>query len=86
MQVKVKFTAHCLFKYVHNPGGQASVILTNFSSSAMDAWGWWEGGGDDIYINHFKVILPIFLLHVHSCTHWLRPRYPPPPSPRIWAL
>ncbi len=24
-------------------------------------------------------------LHVHSCTHWLRPRNPPPPIPRIWA-
>jgi hypothetical protein len=29
----------------------------------------------------------LFGLHVHSCTHWLRPRNfpPPPPSPRIWA-
>ncbi len=26
----------------------------------------------------------VFGLHVHSCTHWLRPRNPPP-SPRIWA-
>jgi hypothetical protein len=25
----------------------------------------------------------VFGLHVHSCTHWLRPRTP---SPRIWAL
>jgi hypothetical protein len=25
----------------------------------------------------------LFGLHVHSCTHWLRPRKPP--SPRIWA-
>ncbi len=24
----------------------------------------------------------LFGLHVHSCTHWLRPRTPPP---RIWA-
>jgi hypothetical protein len=22
---------------------------------------------------------------VHSCSHWLRPRNPPPPFPRIWA-
>jgi hypothetical protein len=29
----------------------------------------------------------LFGLHVHSCTHWLRPRNPPPPpsAPRIWA-
>ncbi len=27
----------------------------------------------------------LFGLHVHSCTHWLRPRNSPPPSPRIWA-
>jgi hypothetical protein len=28
----------------------------------------------------------IFGLHVHSCTHWLRLRNPPPPpSPCIWA-
>ncbi len=26
----------------------------------------------------------LFRLHVHSCTHWLRPRNNPPP-PRIWA-
>jgi hypothetical protein len=26
----------------------------------------------------------LFGLHVHSCTHWLRPRKHPPP-PRIWA-
>ncbi len=25
----------------------------------------------------------LFGLHVHSCTHWLRPRTPP--APRIWA-
>jgi hypothetical protein len=25
----------------------------------------------------------LFGLHVHTCTHWLRPRNPPPPSPRI---
>jgi hypothetical protein len=24
----------------------------------------------------------LFWLHVHSCTHWLRPETPPP---RIWA-
>jgi hypothetical protein len=23
----------------------------------------------------------LFGLHVHSCTHWLRPRNPPPPPP-----
>jgi hypothetical protein len=27
----------------------------------------------------------LFGLHVHSCTHWLRPPQPSPPSPRIWA-
>ena len=27
----------------------------------------------------------LFGLHVHSCTHWLRPRNSPPPSPTIWA-
>jgi hypothetical protein len=27
----------------------------------------------------------LFGLHVHSCTHWLRPRNPIPPYPRIWA-
>jgi hypothetical protein len=30
----------------------------------------------------------LFGLHVHSCTHWLRPRNPPAPPPqypRIWA-
>ncbi len=26
----------------------------------------------------------LFGLHVHSCTHWLRPRNPHPPAP-IWA-
>jgi hypothetical protein len=26
----------------------------------------------------------LFGLHVHSCSHWVRPRNPPPP-PRIWA-
>jgi hypothetical protein len=25
----------------------------------------------------------LFGLHVHSCTHWLRPRNPPPPA--FWA-
>ncbi len=29
----------------------------------------------------------LFGLHVHSCTHWLRPRHTPyPPTPSIWAL
>jgi hypothetical protein len=27
----------------------------------------------------------LFGLHGHSCTHWLRPRNPPPLSPHIWA-
>jgi hypothetical protein len=27
----------------------------------------------------------LFGLHVHSCTHWLRHRNPPPPFPRIWT-
>ncbi len=27
----------------------------------------------------------LFGLHVHSWTHWLRPRNPPPFTPRIWA-
>ncbi len=27
----------------------------------------------------------LFGLHVHSCTHWLRPRTPPPSTPRSWA-
>jgi hypothetical protein len=27
----------------------------------------------------------LFVLPVHSCTHWLRPGNPPLPSPRIWA-
>jgi hypothetical protein len=29
----------------------------------------------------------LYGLHVHSCTHWLRPRNPPypPPPPGIWA-
>ncbi len=28
----------------------------------------------------------LFGLHVHSCTHWLRPHNPSAPFPRIWAL
>jgi hypothetical protein len=43
------FTTHCLFKVVHNPGGLTSVILTNFSLSAMDAWGWGRGGEGTSY-------------------------------------
>jgi hypothetical protein len=31
-----------------------------------------------------KVTEGLFGLHVHSCTHWLRPRNHPLP-PRIWA-
>ncbi len=27
----------------------------------------------------------LYGLHVHSCTHWLRPRNPTPANPRIWA-
>ncbi len=27
----------------------------------------------------------LFGLHVHSCTHWLRPRTPLPPTPRVWG-
>ncbi len=29
--------------------------------------------------------LSLFGLHVHSCTHWLRPSNPPPPLPGIWT-
>ncbi len=27
-----------------------------------------------------KYLQSLFVLHVHSCTHWLRPRNPPPPA------
>ncbi len=28
---------------------------------------------------HRLNLYSLFWLHVHSCTHWLRPRHPPPP-------
>jgi hypothetical protein len=38
------------------------------------------------YINGRNHRLGLFGLHVHSCSHWLRPNNPsPPPIPRIWA-
>jgi hypothetical protein len=62
------------------------------------AWG--GGGGAFLVIDDSSVSIPLdlpirlnmeldfqglFGLHVHSCTHWLRPRKPFPPSPRIRA-
>ncbi len=37
-------------------------------------------------LNMEWVLQSLFELHVHSCTHWLRPRTPPPPSPYLGSF
>jgi hypothetical protein len=42
---------------------------------------WWKA-----WLNMELYLQSLFGFYVHNCTHWLRPRNPPPPSPlRIWA-
>ncbi len=38
-------------------------------------------------IGKYGVRSPKFFgLHVHNCTHWLRPHNATPPPPRIWMM
>jgi hypothetical protein len=45
-------------------------------------------GGGVSYVHGLNMevdLQSLFGLHVHSCSHWLRPRTAAPPPPRIWA-
>jgi hypothetical protein len=79
----------CTHKFIHSIAGNYIVGVYIQSPVFINTPQYSPPPPSNICIIHRLNIeldlLSLFGLHVHSCTHWLKPRKTPPPPHLIWA-